>query len=94
MPTGDLMPELRPKTSSKKPVQRGLFAELKSLGERSGSALGGVYALAASAVLARVERLEDLNAERRFRERASGAGSPPRRGPSASGPRQTPSSAK
>jgi len=47
-----------------------LLAELKSLGERSGSVIGGAYALAASAVLNRLERLEDLNAERRFRQRS------------------------
>jgi hypothetical protein len=46
---------------------------LKALAERGGSAAGDVYAVAAGAVLNRTERLEDLNAERRFRRRlASG----------------------
>jgi hypothetical protein len=53
--------------------RRGTFArwlgELKLLGERGGVALGDAYALAASSVLNEVERLEDLNAERRFRQR-------------------------
>jgi hypothetical protein len=51
---------------------------LKALSERSGSVVGDAYALAAGAVLNRTERLEDLNAERRYRQRSSstGAGKP------------------
>jgi hypothetical protein len=46
-----------------------VFAELKSLGERSGAALGDAYAVVATSLLERSERLEDLNAERKFRQR-------------------------
>jgi hypothetical protein len=49
-----------------------VFAALKSLGDRGGAAIGGAYVLAARAFLRGTERLEDLNAERRFRERANG----------------------
>jgi hypothetical protein len=70
-----------------------LLAELKSLGERSGSAIGNAYALAASTFLNGRERLEDLNAERRFRQRskpAASAGAPgPRRALSAEAPSTT-----
>jgi hypothetical protein len=48
----------------------GLFSELKSLAERSGSAIGDAYALAATAFLNQSERLEDLNAERKFQQRS------------------------
>lgn len=48
----------------------GLLAELKTLSERSGSVLGDAYARAASSLLNGRERLEDLNAERRFRRRS------------------------
>jgi hypothetical protein len=61
----------------------GLLAQLKSLGERSNAAIGGAYALAARSVLGRLERLEDLNAERRFRQRP--------RAPSSAGAKETPS---
>jgi hypothetical protein len=57
-----------------------LLARLESLGARGGSALGDAYARVASSLLVRKERLEDLNAERRFRRRAKAAraaGSPP-----------------
>jgi hypothetical protein len=47
-----------------------LLAELKSLSERGGSAIGRAYARAASSFLNGTERLEDLNAERRFRQRS------------------------
>ena len=47
-----------------------LLERLTSLAERSSSALGRGYALAASTVLRGLERLDDLNAERRFRQRA------------------------
>jgi hypothetical protein len=65
-----------PARKSKKPqalvFEKGAFselvAELKSLGERSGSALGDVYARAASSFLHRTERFQDLNAERRYRQ--------------------------
>jgi len=40
------------------------------IGERAGAALGDAYALAASSVLNELERFEDLNAERRFRQRS------------------------
>ena len=46
------------------------LAELKLLGARGGAALGDAYALAASSVLNELERLEDLNAERKFQQRA------------------------
>jgi hypothetical protein len=48
-----------------------VVAELKSLADRGGSALGDVYALAATSFLNRSERLEDLNAERKYRQRSS-----------------------
>jgi hypothetical protein len=47
-----------------------LLGELKVLGERGGAALGDAYARAASSVLNEVERLEDLNAERRYQQRS------------------------
>jgi hypothetical protein len=47
-----------------------VIAELKSLVERSGAIAGSVYALAAGAVLANVERLEDAKADLRFRRRS------------------------
>lgn len=50
-----------------------LFSQLKSLGERTGEAVGGAYALAARSILTRVERLEDLNAERRRAQRSPGS---------------------
>jgi hypothetical protein len=60
-------------------VERGefwlLLAELKSLGERGSGALADAYALAASSVLRRLERLEDLNAERSYRQRSKSAAS-------------------
>jgi hypothetical protein len=71
----------------------GLFAELKALGERGGSALGDAYALAASSLLNRLERLEDLNAERRFRQRPT-AGPSRRRAASPSNPPRNPPAAK
>jgi hypothetical protein len=48
-----------------KDVLRNAVAELKSITERSSVAVGRGYAKVASAVLRRVERLEDWNAERR-----------------------------
>jgi hypothetical protein len=48
----------------------GLLAELKSLSERGGSALGDAYARAASSFLNRSEQLADQSAERRFRQRS------------------------
>ncbi|HWO09606.1 MAG TPA: hypothetical protein VNN80_09015 [Polyangiaceae bacterium] len=50
-----------------------LLAQLRALGERSGSAIGGSYARAARAVLTRVEQIDDLNAERRYRARLKAA---------------------
>jgi hypothetical protein len=47
-----------------------LFAELKSLSERSSSVIGAVYARAASSFLNQSEHLADLNAERRFKQRS------------------------
>lgn len=61
---------VRARTALKFP---SLFAELKSLAERGGAALGDAYTSAASAVLTRLERLEDQNAERRYRQRAAHA---------------------
>jgi hypothetical protein len=65
----------RPSTSDERSFESvaasNLYRELKSLGAWSGAALGGAYALAARVVLQRLERLEDLNAERRFRQRSS-----------------------
>ena len=59
---------------SKKPSRRGAVPGwldgLKLIGERAGAALGDAYALAASSVLNELERFEDLNAERRFRQRS------------------------
>lgn len=47
-----------------------LISGLKSLSERSGEAVGETYARVAGSFLQRVEWLEDLNAERRARQRA------------------------
>jgi len=59
---------------SKKPPARdalhSLLTDLKSLGTRSGAAVGDIYALAATAFLVRREQLEDRNAERSFRKRS------------------------
>lgn len=52
--------------------------ELRTLGERSRSTIGDVYAVAARAVLNGIERLEDLNAERRFERRANAPAAPGR----------------
>jgi hypothetical protein len=75
----------------------GLFSVLKSYGERGGSALGDAYARVAGSILNGTERLEDLNAERRLRQRSQGARSLASRAavPSlAIVPEETPASAK
>jgi hypothetical protein len=46
------------------------FAALRSLGERSGAVFGEAYARAARNILGRLERLEDLKAERKYRHRS------------------------
>jgi len=51
-------------------VITSLMAGLKLLGERSASVVGDAYALVAGSVQDELERIEDLNAERRFRQRA------------------------
>jgi len=56
--------------SRKLPPTLSVLARLKSLAERSGSVLGQGYALAASTFLNGLERLDDLNAERKYRQRA------------------------
>jgi hypothetical protein len=48
-----------------------VVAVLRSLGGRGGSAIGNAYVRAARAFSSGKERIEDLNAERRFRERAN-----------------------
>jgi hypothetical protein len=53
-----------------------LFSVLKSYGERGGSALGDAYARVAGSILNETERLEDLNAERRLRQRSHAARGP------------------
>jgi hypothetical protein len=53
-----------------------LLSKLALVRERGGAVLGDAYALAAKSFLERWERLEDLSAERRLRQR-------PKRGPSA-----------
>ncbi len=53
------------------------FAALKSLGERSGAVFGEAYARAARSILGRIERLEDLKAERKCRHRSRVASSAP-----------------
>lgn len=62
---------LRPKSA----VQslKALLSELGSIRERSAAAVGGAYALVAGAVLARLEHIEDRNAERRYRQHAKAA---------------------
>jgi hypothetical protein len=50
-----------------------LLSELRSFGERTGDVIGGAYALAARSLLTRVERLEDLSAERRYTQRVQSA---------------------
>jgi hypothetical protein len=62
--------ELRP---SAKVALSSLFGVLKSYGERGGSALGDAYARVAGSILNEKERLEDLNAERRLRQRSHAA---------------------
>jgi hypothetical protein len=47
-----------------------IVRQLRFLGKRGRSAIGDVYALAAGALLSGIERLEDLNAERRFKRQA------------------------
>jgi len=51
------------------------FAALKSLGERGGAVFGEAYARAARSILGRLERLEDLNAERKYLHRSRAASS-------------------
>ena len=48
------------------------IATLKRLSERGGAALGDGYARLARSLLNRLERLEDLNAERRAQRRSGG----------------------
>lgn len=45
-------------------------AKLRQVAERASHALGHVYALAASSVLERLERFEDVRAERSYHQRA------------------------
>lgn len=47
-----------------------LLAGLKALAERSGALVADSYARAAGSFLERLERVEDLNAERRFQQRS------------------------
>ena len=47
-----------------------LLAEWRALRTRVGSAVGNAYASAAGSFLHRLERIEDANAERRFRRRS------------------------
>jgi hypothetical protein len=47
-----------------------LLADLRSLAQRGGIAIGEAYARAASSFLTQLERVEDRRAERRFRQRA------------------------
>lgn len=49
--------------------QPSLLAELKTLGEQSGKAIANTYARFASALLVRLEKIEDANAERTLRRR-------------------------
>lgn len=51
----------------------GLAGELSSFRERSGSVASAAYARLASVVLGGIERLEDLNAERRSRHARAGS---------------------
>ena len=44
--------------------------ELHALGHRVGFALGHAYARAAGSVLAKLERIEDANAERNYRQKS------------------------
>jgi hypothetical protein len=60
----------RRKKPSRRSALPGWLDGLKLIGERAGAALGDAYALAASSVLNELERFEDLNAERRFRQRS------------------------
>jgi hypothetical protein len=84
----------RPSASDERSIESiaasNLYRELKSLGAWSGAALGGAYALAARVVLQRLERLEDLNAERRFRQRSSAAAPPQAADPRPAPPQQRP----
>jgi hypothetical protein len=63
----------------------GALGELRLLRQRGGAALGEAYARAARAVFHRLERLEDLSAERRYRQ-ASPAASPTPAAPQPGGP--------
>lgn len=48
----------------------GAINELRALGDRVGFALGNAYARAAGSFLARVEKLEDATAERKYRQKS------------------------
>jgi len=63
-------------------VRRVVGRLVRNAGERSAEAVGGLYAQAARSLLTRIERLQDLNAERRHqlrsRPRANGASATPK----------------
>lgn len=61
----------RPRSGPGRGALGALISELRALGARGGSSLGDAYARAAGSLLTRAEWLEDRNAERRFRQRAS-----------------------
>jgi hypothetical protein len=75
-PRGALPPDPRSEAVSVEPgaldggALPALLVRLTSLAHRGGSLIGEGYALAASRVLHGLERLDDLNAERRLRQRA------------------------
>ena len=51
--------------------KKSLLGQLESLRKQSGAIVGEIYALTARSLLKRLETIEDLEAERRFRQRKS-----------------------
>lgn len=51
--------------------KKSLLGQLESLRKQSGAIVGELYALTARSLLKRLETIEDLEAERRFRQRKS-----------------------
>lgn len=58
----------RSRTHAERDALARLAAGVKRLWERGGESFGDAYAVAATAFLERRERIEDLNAERKFQQ--------------------------
>ncbi len=59
-------------SSSARGSRPSLLASLKALGQIGGASVGNAYAVLATTVLHGIERLEDLSAERRLKQRSHG----------------------